>query len=122
MKSYQYNILSFVNPIALRKAKIVCNFGISESHRVKDELVKISLSAKISFLSLSGVSESSTVHIIQSKSAALQTCFTDIRFKKHHCYILPANFQKLDLLISRWNDGTLCLPGPWLFKTNNLVC
>ena len=28
-----------VNPIALRKAKIVCNFGLSECNRVNDRLV-----------------------------------------------------------------------------------
>ena len=30
---------SFLNPIALRKAKIVHNFGLSECNRVKSELV-----------------------------------------------------------------------------------
>ena len=29
------HILRYVNPIALRKAKIVCNFGLSECNRVK---------------------------------------------------------------------------------------
>ena len=29
-----------INPIALRKAKIVCNFGISECNRVKEQLTK----------------------------------------------------------------------------------
>ena len=28
------NGISFFNPIAFRKAKIVCNFGLSECHRV----------------------------------------------------------------------------------------
>ena len=27
----------FFNPIALRKAKIVCNFGLSERNRVKED-------------------------------------------------------------------------------------
>ena len=29
-----------VNPVALRKAKIACNFGLSECHRVKEEVVE----------------------------------------------------------------------------------
>ena len=29
----------YVNPIPLRKAKIVCNFGLSECNRVKDSYV-----------------------------------------------------------------------------------
>ena len=29
-----------VNPIALRKAKIICNFGLSECKRVKNKVIK----------------------------------------------------------------------------------
>ena len=32
------NVLRFFNPIALRKAKIVCNFGLSECNRVNTNL------------------------------------------------------------------------------------
>ena len=28
---------AFINPIALRKAKVVCNFGLSECNRVKED-------------------------------------------------------------------------------------
>ena len=35
-----YSIFVSFNPIALRKAKIVCNFGLSECNRVKGSPVK----------------------------------------------------------------------------------
>ena len=38
-------VISFLNPIALRKAKIACNFGLSECNRVK-ELTSIGKSCK----------------------------------------------------------------------------
>ena len=38
--SLQHKLHKFVlfNPVALRKAKIVCNFGLSECNRVKSDL------------------------------------------------------------------------------------
>ena len=43
------DIADSINPIALRKAKIVCNFGLSECNRVKGcaLLVCTSLNCKI---------------------------------------------------------------------------
>ena len=38
--SFSELIKSFVTPIALRKAKIVCNFGLSECNRVKETIQK----------------------------------------------------------------------------------
>ena len=35
--------VTYVNPIALRKAKVVCNFGLSECRRVKLMLYKANL-------------------------------------------------------------------------------
>ena len=40
-KPHYYKLtMSFINPIALRKAKIVCNFGLSECSRV-NQLLKL---------------------------------------------------------------------------------
>ena len=33
--TFHWSPLGYINPIALRKAKIVCNFGLSECNRVK---------------------------------------------------------------------------------------
>ena len=50
---YTVSIIVF-NPIALRKAKIVCNFGLSEHNRVK-------LYAILAFLSAIGLKNTHTV-------------------------------------------------------------
>ena len=47
-----FEYVSFLNPVALRKAKIVCNFGLSECIRVKTFVNNADLYVKISCQSI----------------------------------------------------------------------